>query len=360
MRGAIFMIRKLFLVLGVVLCAGCNSSAVSDLVGLIDDPPRKTIDTSRLGTNAFANDARFGSPASQLAEVRDTLQLGFVRMLFAWSDSVQPAPGAAPNFGFYDQLAAAIPAGIDAIVVLTGVPSWMSNSANWSSGDPRATFVDLWVRRVASRYASNGRIIGWQIWNEPNTPGNPDNVVLDVADNPGNYVELLARAFSTVKDISPGKRVINAATTAINQNFPESLDYNRAMRDVGARDFTDVWAVHYYGKQYENVVRDGGVRDFLNGLGKAIWLTESGEQGVNQQLEYGERTWPFLIDKIPGIERIYQYQFTEATAAESTYGLRNLTPGALVSDLYVYLKDRRLRAQDNLTRKRAFVSVDGS
>jgi hypothetical protein len=87
-------------------------------------------------------------------------------------------------------------------------------------------------------------------------------------------------------------------------------------------------------------VRGGGVADFLNGLPKPIWITESGAQGVNSQLEYGERVWPFLTDKIPGIERIYQYQFAEATPADVTYGLRNLSGDLPVSDLYVHLRDR--------------------
>ena len=33
------------------------------------------------------------------------------------------------------------------------------------------------------------------------------------------------------------------ATTAINQNYSGTLDYNRGMRDAGAADIVDVWAV---------------------------------------------------------------------------------------------------------------------
>lgn len=326
-----------------LLCAlilfSCTSSTIEDLIDAID-VPRKTIDTSRLGTNAFANDSRFGSISSQFTEVRDTLGLRHIRILFNWDDNVQPSPSSEPNFGFYDALASAIPSGVDAIIVLAELPSWMANSANWVGGNPRTTFVDQWVSKVVKRYASNSRIVGWQIWNEPNMDSNPDNSTLSVLGDPANYTEMLARAYSVVKDVGGGKRVLNAATTAINQNYPDSLEYNRGMRDAGALNFVDVWAAHYYGSQYENVVRDGGVADFLNGLGKPIWITESGAQGVNSQLEYGERAWPFLIEKIPGIERIYQYQFTEASPADVTYGLKNLTSGLELSDLYIHLRDR--------------------
>ncbi len=182
-------------------------------------------------------------------------------------------------------------------------------------------------------------MIGFQIWNEPNQD-NQANRNLGFNESAPNYVELLKQSYSVVQSAAPTKLVVTAATTAINQNYPSSLNYNRAMRDAGAQDYSDVWAIHYYGKQYENLIRSGGVRDFANGLSKPIWVTESGAQGVNKQLAYGEEVWPYLQEKIPGIQRIYQYQFTEATPPDSTYGLRNLSSNAALSDLYVWLRDR--------------------
>jgi hypothetical protein len=148
---------------------------------------------------------------------------------------------------------------------------------------------------------------------------------------------MLARAYSIIKDIAPSKLVVSAATTAINQNYPDTIRYNRDMRSAGIEQFIDVFAVHYYGQQYENVIRNGGVQDFLGSIGRPIWLTESGQQGLDRQLEYVERTWPFLTEKIPNIDRIYYYQHTEAAPSNITYGLRNLER---VSDLFVHLRDR--------------------
>lgn len=334
------MYRKILSLFLVAALSACNSSSFSDAVDLIEGIPRKDIDTTRLGTNAFVNDPRFGSPNSQFLEVRDTLRLGFVRVLFAWNDAVQPGHNRTPNFSFYDDIINAVPTGLDVVVVITGVPSWMSEAGNWKEGNPRTTFVDNWALKVFQRYGTNPRIIAWQIWNEPNMTANPDNTVLDIALSPANYVEMLARAYSLAKSVNSSKLVLNAATTAINQNFPDTLDYNRAMRDAGAQSFTDRWAIHYYGKQYENVKRSGGVADFLNGLNQGIWITESGAQGVNDQLAYAEQAWPFLMDEVPSIERIYQYQFAEATPADVTYGMKNTDPATPVSDLYVWLRDR--------------------
>ncbi len=330
----------LLLVLSLGLMAGCNSSAVKDALDSLDEVPRKDIDTTRLGVNAFVNDSRFGTARQQFNEVHDTLRLNFVRILLNWDDNVQPTPSATPNFNFYDDVIAALPPGVDALVVVTGLPSWMANSGNWTDGNPRTTFVERWVRRVVSRYGRRGAVIGFEIWNEPNMRDNSENVTLGIAESADNYVEMLARAFNVVRELAPGKLVLNAATTAINQNFSETLDYNRAMRDAGAQNFLDKWAIHYYGKQFENVRRSGGVSDFLNGLSKGVWVTESGAQGVNHQLAYGEQVWPFLREEIPGIERIYAYQFTEASPSDVTYGMRTLDPAFPVSDLYIALRDR--------------------
>ena len=302
--------------------------------------PRKSIPTNMMGVNAFANDPRFGSVRQQYAEVKGTLRLKYVRVLFAWNDQVQPTPSSPINFSFYDDIASHIPRGTEALVVLTGIPSWMRSSSNWIDGDPRKTFVELWVKPVVTRYASRSRLKAWQIWNEPNMTSDPHNTTLGLASSPANYVHLASLARDTIRSIAPTRKVVSAATTAINQNYPRSLNYNKEMKSAGLEAAVDIWAVHYYGAQPENVIRPQGVGSFLKGVSLPLWVTESGKMGTTKQREYVERIWPFLRSEIPGIKRLYYYQFTEATPANSTYGLRNLTQGRTVSDLYIYLRDR--------------------
>ena len=339
LRSQSLIIKRFFFVLFSVLFAlsACNSSDVKDAVDVADGVDRKQIDYGLLGVNAFGNDTRFGTSQQQYQEVSNTLQIKRVRILMNWNDGVQASPQSDLNLSFYDSIVSSIPADVEILAVVTDLPSWMSNPANWVNGNPRETFVREFFSRLVARY---DRVSAWQLWNEPNMASNPDNTTLDVQNSPANYVEMLAFGSNAISENAPGKLLINAATTSINQNFPETLDYNRGMRDAGAQSFISAWAIHYYGKQYENVVRSGGVADFLNGLGKPIWVTESGAQGVNSQLAYGETTWPFLSDKISGVDRIYIYQFAEATPSASTYGLRNLDAGAELSDLYINLRDR--------------------
>lgn len=302
--------------------------------------PRKPIPYSLLGLNSFLNESRFGSIRSQLRDVTRNLGIKKVRVLVAWNDQVQPYRSATPNFGLYDQIISSLPAGTEALVILTGAPSWVKDSRNWVGGSPRSTFVELWVKKVVTRYKTRARVGAYQIWNEPNNPSFSENQTLDVLTKPTNYVELLALAHAAVKSISPRKKVVNAATTAIAQNFPATLNYNKAMVAAGALNFTDAYAIHFYGKSVERVILPGGVAEFVNTIPNPIWVTETGAQGANKQLEYAERIFSFLKRNMPGIGRLYIYQYTESSPARSTYGLRNLTPGAYVSDLYIKLRDR--------------------
>jgi len=302
--------------------------------------PTKPLNTALLGISAFVNDQRFGSISAQFREVNKTLKLKHVRVLFAWNDAVQSSATSQPNFSFYDNIAKAIPRGTSAVVVLTGIPSWMKNSSNWTDGDPRKTFVEKWVKVVVARYSRNRQIKSWQIWNEPNMLSNPDNVTLDIATSPENYVDMLSMAAAASRSVNSKKLIVSAATTAINQGYPETLDYNKGLVTAGIENIVDIFAIHMYGTHLETILFLG-VGDFINDITKPIWVTESGEKGVNNQRKYAQQFWPYLFKQFPAIKRLYIYQFTEATPAKSTYGLRNLTKGFFVSDLYIYLRDKK-------------------
>lgn len=301
--------------------------------------PRREINTKIMGVNAFANEPRFGTVRAQLKETKDTLRLNYLRVLFAWNDQVQPSPDVAPNFSFYDDIASHIPRRSQALVIMTGLPSWMSDESNWIDGNPRKTFVELWVKKVVARYKNNRRIKAWEIWNEPDMDSNQDNVLLEMNESPANYLEMLGFAQTAIRALTPGKLIVGAATTSINQNYPENLNYNQEMKDLGGEALMDIWNIHYYGTNYENVLL-GGVDDFLKSITLPIWVTESGAKGTTKQRAYVEEVWPFLDNLVPNIARFYYYQFTETTPASSTYGLKNLTRGKTLSNLYIYLRDR--------------------
>jgi hypothetical protein len=317
--------------------SACDSGDLLDLA--FDPPSRKPIDTSKVAVNNFFVNPEFGSIAEQFGEIRDTLKIRRVRILLAWTDGVQASPGDELNYSFYDSIISQIPPGVGVVAVLAHTPSWMSNSANWSSSsNPRLTFVDRWVRPTVQRYAGVSGIEAWEVWNEPDAVTVPSDGALNLTD-PANYAEMMAYAYNIIKDSDPSSLAIMAASQSIQQNFPTNLNYNKQLKDLGLENVTDVWNVHYYGTRFESVVTSNGVADFLNGVSKPIWVTESGQQGPNEQLAYVETAWPFLTDKIPGIQRFYYYQFGGTEPADVNYGLRTTDPAFPVSDLYIYLRD---------------------
>ena len=124
-------IRNLVYILMITLLLGCKASDVEDVIDntdIVTGVERKPIDTQRLGVNAFVNDSRYGSIQGQFLEVRDQLKLSFVRVLFNWDSNVQPTPTSEINFSFYDDIVAALQNGVDALVVVTGLPNWMSDT----------------------------------------------------------------------------------------------------------------------------------------------------------------------------------------------------------------------------------------
>ena len=322
---------------------GCSSDDVDSIDDVIDvtlDPPeRRPIDPSIMGVNNFFVNREFGSIAEQFREIRSTLGLRYVRVLFAWTDAVQPTPSDEPDYSFYDDIIGSIPAGIEVDIVLAHTPSWMAQPANWVEGNPRLTWVRNWLLPTVERYAGAPGVSSWEVWNEPDTLFVDSDAALELSQ-PANYIELLAYANDVIRNEAPGTQIVLAATRSIQQNFPGNLNYNRSLRNFGAEDLVDIWNVHYYGEQFERVVQGGGVASFLNSIRLPIWITESGETGPNEQLSYVETAWPFLQDEIAGIERFYYYEFGSANAVQDNYGLRTTDPAFPVSDLYIHLRDR--------------------
>jgi hypothetical protein len=292
-----------------------------------------------MGVNNFFVNSQFGSISTQYSDIKSNIKLNYVRVLFAWTTEVQPTPNSPINYSFFDNILAGAPAGVDVLVVLSHTPSWMANSANWIGGNPRVTWIEKWLKPTINRYAGHGRIIGWEVWNEPDLVTVASDAPMDLV-NPANYMELLSLGSSYIRQRDPAKLVLNAATSSIQQNYPTLLNYNKDLRDMGAVGLVDIWNVHYYGNQFERVVKGGGVADFLNGLTVPIWITESGAQGPNNQLSYVETAWPFLREKIPGIDRIYYFELNSPQEISVNFGMRTTNPQFPVSDLYIFLRDR--------------------
>ncbi len=331
--------RLLTKIVSIFLISFCSCGEAGDLIDLaLDSPSREPIDKSIVGLNNFFVNPEFGTIKEQYNDIDGNLGLKYYRVLFAWTDEVQPSPSSPLNFSFYDEIAINIPAGAEALVVLTHQPSWMADPANWTSGDARSTWIDRFLKPTVNRYGDVARISGFEVFNEPDIVTVAADEVLGLMDAE-NYFALLRDSYFAIKSIAPSKLVVMAATTSIQRDFPNVLNYNKRLRDLGVDGYTDIWNVHYYATSYETVVTNNGVADFLNGVSKPIWVTESGEQGPNKQLAYVETAWPFLQSKISGIQRFYYYQYGETGPIDNNFGLRTTDSNFPVSDLYIFFRD---------------------
>lgn len=300
--------------------------------------PEKNLPPRTVGLNAFSNEPQFGSVSAQMRETTNVLGIRNLRILLAWNDQIQPTPNSPLFWNFYDDIVRSIPRRSKALVIITGLPSWMQNPAHWQDNNPRKTFVQRWVKAVVERYGSERRITSFQIWNEPNDVNNADNKTLDLVTSPSNYVAMLGEAANYIRSNTRRKLVVSAATTSINQNYPEAFNYNEELKKAGVEQNADIYAIHYYGTNIERLYFSGGITSFIRSLSLPVWVTESGERGLTEQESYTRTMWPFLQEMFPGIKRFYFYKFTDAenTGSES-FGLKNPSGN---SDLYYYLKDR--------------------
>jgi hypothetical protein len=319
----------LLVLLCTAACGGAHGDA-EDLGDLIFGNGG-SIPRDKLGVqNEFVSMPK-GDPAAQGNDIRSTIGLRHIRTSFFFDEGFLPSEGASPNFSRFDTILAAIPADANVVPVLAYAPRWLANRADWKD-----VFVARYVIPVLDRYGQDGRIAGWEIWNEPDAFCNGRTAPAGVLDcSPADYVDLVSRVAPEIRKRS-GAPVVGAATTSINQSFPRHLDYNRSMVDAGLLGFIDVYNFHWYGEQLEKL-SFGGIADFLNSTGKRVWCTESGERGSTNQLGHARDVFPALDDEIDRLDRIYLFTYFDGEGPPATYGL--VASNGLESDLYQFLRD---------------------
>lgn len=318
----------LFFLLTTAACGGLHGSA-EDLGDLIFGGGG-TIPRQKLGVqNEFVANPK-GNPAAQGGDIRFTLGLRHIRTTFFFDESFLPSEGASPNFARFDAILASIPPDVDLLPILAYAPPWLAHRADWKD-----VFLSRYLIPVLDRYGNDDRIAGWEVWNEPDGFCNGRVAPPGVLDcSPGDYVDLVARAVPEIRRRS-GAPIVGAATTSINQSFPRHFDYNQDLVGAGLLNFIDVYNFHWFGSQLEKL-SFGGIADFLNGTGKRVWCTESGEQGSTQQLGHARDVFPALDDQIDRLERIYIFTYFDGVGPSTTFGL--VAADGTESDLYQFLR----------------------
>lgn len=290
------------------------------------------ITKSKIGVNNFFNIPEHGTIPEQYKIVQ-SLNVKIVRVLFAWTEGVQPTETSLPNFSFYDDIVKNCPADIKLLVVVAHTPNWFLSSPNNTT---RRWFKD-WFVKVVDRYKNNPKIIGYEVWNEPDEIVLPSDGVLRL-NEPNIYFHLLEMCSIYSKSIDNKKLILNAATFAITQRYPKALEYNKTLKQLGAESLVDKWNIHFYGKQYVDVFKTDGILEFLQSLKVPIWISETGCRNQNNQLLYFQNTYSLLEEHVKNIEYYFWYILTDSDPASSAFGL--LAANKSVSPLLTYFIDK--------------------
>lgn len=219
--------------------------------------------------------------------------------------------------------------GVSILMPLGLSPTWASARPNEPSSykpgnaaEPRD--IELWrnyVRTVASRY--KGRILTYEIWNEPNIPK-------FFSGNVEMLVKLAQIAREELRKVDPDIQLVSPGVTTGAKNH---LDYFDKFLASGGAALVDVIGYHMYIQDQEPealiplVQKIRGVMKKHGVASLPLWNTESGlwiensdgtpdhqmvAKGGWRKLERGQEAGSFLqrtflLARAQGIERFYWY-----------------------------------------------------
>jgi hypothetical protein len=278
---------------------------------------------------------------AQRATILDGLKaagVDSVRLDVSWAMLQPTGPATYDAWGtsFVDRVIAMANArGIKPLVMLWMTPGW----ANGNAGDRALPTNPADYARVAQWSAArwNGKVVGWEVWNEPNSQS------FMVGADPVAYTRLLKAAYPAFKAGSPTTPVI---TGGVEYN---DTNWLTRMYAAGAKGSFDAIATHPYMGMAD---ADPGLRDdgtmwtfthaaavhqlmVANGDGaKKLWFTEYGwsthataagspnwNRGVTEatQSAYVVKAATIVDSTMPYVARMYLYSERDTSTGNLQY-----------------------------------------
>ena len=184
---------------------------------------------------------------------------GFIRLELPWQQ-VENQKGVY-NWNLFDAIVTKASARqIQVLFRLDHPPTWsrlgamqsMSVSDKGQLTGPPDNLQDYFdfVGLVAQRY--QGRVKYYQIWNEPNLPGEWNGQKADAV----TYVKMLKGAYTAIKGADPTALVLAASLSPTdvldpNQSALDDLVYLDQMYKAGAKDYFDILSIQLYALGYD-------------------------------------------------------------------------------------------------------------
>ncbi|MBN9388024.1 MAG: hypothetical protein J0I20_08245 [Chloroflexi bacterium] len=338
--GQYFSQTKFNFWLAVLLVAGLTLAAFSAVptqaafptVGTGFDSPfgMNVMGASRYMANGGGDD--YSLPYQQAKD----MGVGWTREEIGWN-RVEPKPGQW-NFGFADKAVnAALSRNIQVLGLLEyNVSRDGAGNASISYSMPDLNAWANYVRQTVSHF--KGKVNYWQIWNEPQDPR------YFASADPGQYAQLLAVSYDTIKSIDPNIKVLCAGFVPVGNG----LDWMDAMIAAGGRDKFDILAIHPYVNDPTPNTPNGSMSpergywlsagmNLAQGLAarlgnRPIWATEFGfnltdtdpgrynQVTADQQANYIVRTYAMGLST--NVQKFFVYQFHDDTSnPRDQYGL---------------------------------------
>jgi hypothetical protein len=250
-----------------------------------------------LGVNVFLEQEPDPRVRQRSLELLQAAGVGWIRQQLPWEQLEPTAKGVYvdPTYGgstwakFDDIIERANALGIQVVFRIDTSPRWARSPDARDGESPPVNDQDYWdfLTAVATRY--QGRVLGYQIWNEPNLSiewgGQPPNAA--------DYDRLLAGAADRIRAADPNAVVLMAAlapTLTEDASAENELIYLQQLYDIGIPSSVDALAVQAYGlrggpddpridRSDVTFSRPELVRQLMvqNGdAGRPIWATEVG------------------------------------------------------------------------------------
>ena len=295
---------------------------------LYDKGPSIPFDRSIIGINNTFTDSGFGEPKEQFDIIND-LRIKHIRVIFPW---LQPTEKKKIDFSFYDKIINSCPDDTKLLIVIAHSPEWFVH-VHEDLEHAQDHWFEGWFKPVVDRYKPSKKIIGYEIFNEPDAILMSSDSLLGL-NVPENYMRLLRKCSAYITDVDSSKKIVMSATATLRDNSAH-LEYNKELIRLGIQDLVDVYSIHCYDGEYVSWLKTNGIVDFLNSIKLPIWITETGTHGLeNQTFLNFSKTYKFFKRFVPGVKMFYIYTLVDHTSKE--FGILDHL-GNTNSDLYYTL-----------------------
>lgn len=242
------------------------------------------------------------TPATQASQIK-ALGAQVVRLPVTWHLMEEAGAGQTAQW-FWDQLdadvAAVEGAGAKLIIELGQTPCWASSDPNKHCQDASdsaylhypPTDVNDYAKaiaRLAERY--KGRVLAYEIWNEPNFTGNwppyPARSV-DLNDDYASFVDLAAApqyaamvkaSYVSLKAADPDAKVVAGSIAG------GDVGYVQALYTAGIKGYFDALSMHPYTDVYPGGKDSFGPAECPEGIREPrFWCFQVGVEGIRQAM----------------------------------------------------------------------------